>query len=297
MRTVRVRTSILTALAVAFFLASPVWAQKMKKADISQPPDVYRMEIYNGSARTVHYVTPSYLSPSETAMLREVERSENEIALNDTLFAVRMQYAVNEQALEAKRRTMQELLYGYNREENSTYAMGASGPAVGTGGMYYGGYPGLWGYGWGGNAWGGYAGYSGTTNHTLAVGAGMNEGAIKNELARSLASPMLTEQGALAYRNYQAALKRLEEYPRLAAIFDQPDVGVRRGSKAGFEPTSDVLYLKDGSAIGGKIVKEDADWVTIETMVDKAKRTEKVRMTEVIRISRPADAKKIGDDK
>jgi hypothetical protein len=40
-------------------------------------PGVYRMEIYNGARRTVHYV-PIGLSPSEVQAVLELERAENQ---------------------------------------------------------------------------------------------------------------------------------------------------------------------------------------------------------------------------
>jgi len=285
MRTVRIRTALLAALAVAL-AATPAWAQKMRKADVSQPPDVYRMEIFNGGFRTVHYVTPSYLSPSESSSLREMERTENELALSDQLFALRAQYAVNEQALEAKRRTMQELLYGYNREESSSYVAGSSGPV----GAAWGGGWGGWGYGggWANNV----VASSGTTTHTLAVGVGMNEGVVKNELAKYLATPAMSEQAALVYRNYRSALAGLERHPRLLAGLGLEGV---EGTKAGFSGTDDVIYLKDGSTISGRVVKEDNDWLTVETRSGKAKRTERVRTSEVTRVSRTPDAEKASD--
>lgn len=296
MRTVSVRAPLLTALAVALVVASPAWAQKLKKADTSQPPEVYRMEIFNGSMRTVHYITPSYMSPSEAATLKEIERTENELALNDQLFALRAQYAVNEQALEAKRRAMQELLYGYNRDESSSYLVGAAGPGVaGIGGF---GFPGMaasaypWN-GWYGNSYAAVTS-SGDTTHSLSVGAGLNEGVIKNELAKYLATPAMSEQAAVAARAHKAALAQLDKYPRLLAGLGLEGV---EGTKASFTTTEDVVYLKDGNSISGKIISEDKDWMTIEVTAGKAKRTEKVRMTEVTRVSRAAGGEKPAIDK
>lgn len=299
MRTLRVCTPLLTAAAV-LLLASPAWAQKMvkpAKADLDRPPDVYRMEIYNGPMRTVHYVTPSYMSPGDSASLRELEKAENELALVDQFFNLRAQYAMNEQALEAKRRTMQELLYGYNRDESTSYNYGASGPAVALGaGGIVGGYPGMYGFlgnGWGGN-WYGQGAASSDTSHTLAVGVGMNEGAIKTAMAQNLMSPALSEGAALAYRNYKAALARIDDSPRLRDGMGLPESKVGAASPAGFDASADVIFLKDGSKIMGKIAKEDADWLTVETA---GKRTEKVRMTEVTRISRAGEAVKPASDK
>lgn len=302
MRTVRFRFPLATAAAV-LLLASPAWGQLMvkpAKGDLDTPPSIYRMEIYNGPMRTVHYVTPSYMSPGDSASLRELEKAENEMALVDQLYNLRAQYAVNEQALEAKRRTMQDLLYGYNRDESSTYAAGASGPATfGWGG--WGGLPVAGGmYGWLGNGWGGGAfsqvTASGNSSHSLAVGVGANEGAIKNAVAQNLMSPVLSEHAALAYRNYKAALARLDDSPRLRDGMGLPD-SVSRATPAEFDPKADVLFLKDGSKIVGKIVKEDADWISIETTVDKAKRTEMVRTTEITRMSRPGEVKPASNDK
>jgi len=280
MRTAYVHTPLLTAAAV-LLLASPAWAQKMvkpAKGDLDRPPDIYRMEIYNGPMRTVHYVTPSYMSPGDSSSLRELEKAENELALHDQWYNVRAMYAVNEQALEARRRTMQDLLYGYNRDESSSYNYGAGGILPGYGGMY-----GYLGTGWYG---GYYAQSSGDTQHSLAVGVGANEGAIKTAFAQTLMSPAHSEAAALAYRNYQAALARLDASPRLRDGMGLPESAGPRAMPAEFDPTADVVYLKDGSKLSGKITKEDADWITVETRADKAKRTERVRASEVTRVSR-----------
>jgi hypothetical protein len=298
MRTFRVHTPLLTAAAVVL-LASPAWAQKLepvKPADADRPPDVYRMEIYNGPMRTVHYVTPSYMSPGDSASLRELERTENELALVDQFFNLRVQYAMNEQALEAKRRTMQELLYGYNRDESTSYNYNASGPAAvwpGYGGIV-GGFPGMYGYlggNWWGGGWGGQVGGSDNTSHTLAVGVGMNEGAIKTALAQNLMSPAPSEGAALASRNYKAALAAIYDNPRLVAGLGLPKTGP--GTLTEFDPNASVVYLKDGSKFTGKITKQDADWITLE--MDKPKRTEQVRMSEVTRISHGSGVKPAGN--
>ena len=49
--------------------------------------------------------------------------------------------------------------------------------------------------------------------------------------------------------------------------------------------TGDLVVLKDGTRIQGKITKEDADWLTIQVGL-KNPREEKVRMSEVMRVSK-----------
>jgi hypothetical protein len=207
MRTVLSRLAVVAGLAAVLLAASPASAQ-VKKADLpgggsADAPAVHRMEIYNGPLRTVARFGTN-LSPSDQATLRELDLAENEVTVSDHLLALRAQYIVDEQALEPYRRSMQMLLYGYNAEINSSaYAYAGGGPPygyLGPWGSYYGGY----GYGWGGGA---LAGYSADINHTLAVGVG-DEGVVKNNIARVLATPAIPETASHAQKNLELATLR-----------------------------------------------------------------------------------------
>jgi hypothetical protein len=161
-----------STLALGFF-ASSVYCQ-----------DVHKMEILNGSTRTVHYFADR-ATPQEHAALAELTRLENESALADELVLLRRQYVNDERLFEAHRTNVQRLLYGYSTQYSA--------------GLYPEYWPGYgWNWGWGGYSfgnWGGglgvypylYGGYYGTSSRSLAHGVG-DEGRIKTEMARTLAA-------------------------------------------------------------------------------------------------------------
>jgi hypothetical protein len=143
-------------LALLLGLAAPAFGQ-------------HHMEIYNGSTRTVYEFGPK-------GDMKVVFPGPGDLA--DQVQALLRQYVVNERALEARRRTVQQLLYGYE----TTYPTSLY-PATLYGGPYgwyyplsgwYGGWG--WPYGGGGVGW---------TTHSLAPGIGP-EGAVKMELVRML---------------------------------------------------------------------------------------------------------------
>ena len=136
----------------------------------SEPRKVepFRMEIYNGPVRTVHYFSAG-ASKAEQSELREVERSENEASLADQLLDLRRQYVSNERFLENRRREVQHLNYGYYSTNNYGYYSPYA---------YYGNF-------WNGNPyWPGLG--SGTVSQGL-FGVG-DEGVIKTEIAKTLAA-------------------------------------------------------------------------------------------------------------
>jgi hypothetical protein len=286
MRTVVSRLPVLAALALGLLAAGSANAQ-VKKADTPLGPEVHRMEIYNGPLRTVAYYNRG-MSQGDAAMLRDLERAENEVAVTDHLLALRAQYAVDEQALQAQRRNLQMLLYGYNADINtSAYAATGGGPPYG--------YLGPWGggWGWGGNYYGGggyaSAGYSADISHTLAVGMG-DEGVVKNELAKLLATPAIPDLAYKAQKNLTVASARVFESPNLAAALEKadPGYGVQR---AAFDQEADVVTLKGGGKVKGTIVSRDANWVEIQVPTgagtNRRYRTMSIRMEEVKGINLP----------
>jgi hypothetical protein len=262
------------ALAAAWLLlpASAVAADPPAKPAVNQPaPGVHTMEIYNGSMRTVRYY-PSSTSPSELAALRELESAENDAALGERLQALKRQYVADESALQARRRGVQELLYGYS---TTTAAIQGYGPGFGFGAYPYGNY---FGYAGSSPYFGGAGGVGGSSSTaSLAYGMG-DEGVIKREIAPVLAAQAAPEAITRANQNLERALAdgRLHSSVRVLPVERE---------------TGDLVVLKDGTRIQGKIVKEDADWVTIQTGL-KNPREEKVRMSEVMRISKESSGVK-----
>jgi hypothetical protein len=253
------------------------------RAGDDRAPAVHKMEIFNGPIKTTHYFSTN-TSPGEQASLRDLERSENEMTLADQTLALRLQYVNDERALQARKRQVQELLYGYNSETSNAFGVFGGGSY---GGFPY-AYPFVSPFGGTGLYAGAYATGSASSSNTLAVGIG-DEGPIKTDMAKVIAGQATPEYAALVSRNYDAALARVGESDRLrggikAVIGEVPSGG--RGP--------DVVMLKDGSRVEGAIAKEDADWLVMNTGTKDNPREEKVRMSEVVRISR---SKKGGENK
>jgi hypothetical protein len=285
MRTVASRLLLLAGLAVCLLAAGPAHAQ-VKKAEPPAPvgPEVHKMEIYNGPLRTVSYFNLG-LSQGDAAMLRDLERAENEVTYTDHLLALRTQYAVDEEALQAHRRNLQMLLYGYNADlSSSAFASSGGGP---------------WGGGWGGWGWGGYGSYygwggyaaAGASNditHTLAVGMG-DEGVIKNELAKVMASPLIPELSSRAENKLAVATARIAESPALAeALGKVPGAPTRAGQR---EEPPDVVTLKSGATVKGTVVGRSPEWLDIQTVTvmgtTKRYRMMSIRMDDVKGINLP----------
>jgi hypothetical protein len=257
--------------ALLGLIAAPAaWGQEVKPAS-SGNGGAHRMEIVEGASRTVHYFTKSD-SPGERQAYRDLARAENEMAYADNLLALRRQYLFGERALEGSRQYLQPLLYGrtvdqaYNAGLGGTYSYGPGG--------YWGGGGGGWG-GWGGG-WGG--GAPGGATNSLAIGIGP-EGVIKEELAKTFARQATPEYLAAIDRQYNqsvAALKPDKEgKPRFVGPEDvQP-------------PRMVTATLKGGDKIEGKLLREDADWLVIQTKAGE----ERVRMSEVTRVSTKTDGK------
>jgi hypothetical protein len=267
MRTVFSRIPVLAALALSLLAAAPAWAEDKNPPPPPSNPDVVRMEIYNGPLRTVAYFSRN-LSPGEASALRELAQAENEQTVADHLLALRAQYVVDEEALEAKRRNMQMLLYGYNADI-TTSAYAEAGP--GWGYPWWGGYGGY--YGRGGYA---AAGYSADINHTLAVGVG-DEGVMKNTLARVVPTSALPDLAAAANRHLDTALARIGSSEKLSDALAKvaPSYSGLALAKGGPEwkpiakPGEPVYIVRslDGKTerIEGTLVRQDPDWIVIQT--------------------------------
>jgi hypothetical protein len=151
-------------VVLGLLLAAPAWGQ-VKKSALGDGPAVHRIEIWNGPVRTVRYVYQD-LSPSEEAVLKELERAENEANLADQMTQVRQAYVTTELVMEPRRRQVQYLLYGYNSDTTAGLLT-----AGGIGGYGFGAIP-AYGYGYGG-AYGAYpyafnSGYGGFGYGTMA---------------------------------------------------------------------------------------------------------------------------------
>jgi len=249
------------------------------------PGGVHRMEIYNGPTRTVAYIYGG-LSPSEESAVREMQRTENEAALADDLLALRREYVSSELALEARRRAVQGLLYGYANEASNTFTASSGGWVGG-----YGGYPYLSAYPYA-NPYGylpaSYsASFSGSTMNSLAYGVG-DEGVIKTAMARTIAGQATPEYASQANLAVQTAMARGSQSDSIRTA-----MGMTKKepvAAAGFETTTagaDVVVTRtlDGKneKVEGKMVREDKDWLVVDTK--DGRRT--IPKTQVVDILEP----------
>jgi hypothetical protein len=259
------------------------------------------MVIYNGPVRTVHYVYEG-ISPSEEASIRDLQRAEDQVALADALQQLKLQYVRDERDLQAHRREMQLLLYGYSHEQNNSALAAVGRP--------------YWGWGYGGAfapgfgfapGYGGYfglpafasAGFSDSSANSLAFGMG-DEGVLKNELAKTIAGQATPEYAAQAGRNLINAMASAGQFENLrkkgvVPVLGPNDAGrllfpsaempeSRFGVKAGDEVTLTVRLGDKTAEVKGKVHSEDRDWLTLDTAAGQ----EMIRSSEILRVVKPA---------
>src|SRR5262249_4706457 len=77
--------------------AAPSRPTGVQPAQQNRESDLHRMEIYNGSVRTVRYFSPG-ASPGELATLRDMEQAESSLGVMNDLLALSKEYVTNEQA-------------------------------------------------------------------------------------------------------------------------------------------------------------------------------------------------------
>ena len=232
-----------------------------------------KMVIYNGPNRSVRYFADS-TSPGEIAALRDLERTENELAYVDRLRAFCWEYVNIERGQNVNRSMVQDRLYGLATTENNYAAFNNAGFG-GYGYPFYGAAR-TYSYPWEPSG----LSSSSSVSRSLANGVG-DEGAIKTSLARTIAAQATPEYVASAVRGYASVLARVGESDRLSAVAGVGPRGeVRRASLEQAPPT--VLTLKSGDKVEGAMVSEDADWIAIQT----AKEEISVRKSEVTRITK-----------
>jgi hypothetical protein len=270
MRTVTTRAGLALVLLLG---GAAAWAQDKKPPPPPDEPTVHRMEIYNGPVRSVHYISRN-LSAGDQATLRELEHAENEVAIAGNLEALRLQYVVDEQAQQAHRRHLQQLLYGYSSETTADLSFVGGYRPYGWYGGYGAGYlaaP----YYFGGP--GAFASFTATASHSLANGVG-DEGVLKAEIARSIGGEAVPDAGARANAGLTAALARAGQSGSLRTA-----LGIREGK----EPISTVAFetlvpgtpgiaagapvvvtrTHDGKSekVEGNFVNADKDWLVVQT--------------------------------
>jgi hypothetical protein len=276
-------------------------------------PGVYRMEINNGGAQTVRYFSRG-ISPGESGALRDLERSENELAFVRNLQDLKRQYVSDERQVEATRALAQKELYGrymaaggYGLSGSfagldstllAAYNLGGAyglGAYYGLGGVYT---PGLYtGLGYGR----GYSGLlgGGVVGSGLAYGIGTDD-PIKDSLATVIAQQATPQYVAAVDRNMDRAVAQAASSPSIRVALGMPDAGSRPGAyirpvAAETEAAEPVIVtLKDGTVYQGSKLKETKDWVIVTTAKGRQIR---IRPSEVTRIdeAKPAVGGAVGD--
>jgi hypothetical protein len=295
MKVVGVRVGVAVSAAACGLLAgSAAWAGPPKEtasgAKDSAPSSVL---ITNGLLRTVHYFPSKDMSAPDLAALRDQERVENELALNNQLTALRQQYVANERVLESKRFVAQEqLLNSINAYAPGIYpdevrAVDYYG-ALAAGASYLGGYYSP--FGTSGFAPYQYAlpaalDYTAPAALTPAAGTaltlGFEEGRLKTELVRGLADQAKPEYAASLRRNLNDMLARGPSRgtgPKPAAG-TVPEPG--KESKAA--PANVTVALRNGTMLTGTKTNQDADWLYLDTPNGKMQ----IRLSEVQSILTP----------
>src|SRR5262249_44617829 len=152
--------------------------------------------------RTVHYFAPG-LSPGEQSSLRNLERAENDIAVADALQAVRRQYVTSELVLEPYRRGAQQGQFSASTVNSYSSYVGWFAPSRFA---YPYAVPYAYPYGYTGFGDPYFAGYAGLGSPSLAAPSMGDEGVLKNEMVKAMASQMTPESLAAADRRYNDAL-------------------------------------------------------------------------------------------
>jgi len=259
----------------------------------------HRMEIVSGQGISVRYFGKG-LAPTEMAALRDLERAENDALYADSMAMLRQLYVTNEMQMENKRHSIQLALYGTSivTTEGSGMSGYTGSPTMGYGAIpnnlalvqnpYYPGatiypnqpannqlYPNVYtpGY-WGNGNFGGTA----TTLTSLQNGIG-DEGRMKTEIAKAMAAQYTPDTVTAAHRAVEAAAARVVGYPRLRDGLGQSDPsGI---ALAGYGPMT--LTLKDGKELKGTLLREDADWLYVQTGDEDVS----IRKSEVTKTARP----------
>jgi len=275
------------ACCFALLLVDAAEAQYLRPT-ANRRAGVHRMDVFNGSNHTIRYFG-SNLTPGETSTLRDLERLENELEFSRNVIALKQEYVSGERAMDAFRRSIQFQLYGQDITQTSYAAAVAGGGRYGYGSGYGYGYGSGYGFGNAGPVSGAFASSGQTTNLSLANGVG-DEGAIKNAVARIIATQATPEYFATLERSYDRMALRAgsSDILRVALNLPAPEETRReRGRIRAIEGEVDggsgpvTLTLKSGEKLVGKKMTEKGDWMLLEKVGGGQVR---IRASEVTRI-------------
>jgi hypothetical protein len=254
----------------------------------AQEPAVHRMEINNGPVRTVRYFGRN-LSPSDDAMLRSLEWTENELSYVRNLQETKKQFVETERRLEPVRRQFALQNYGVSRTVSAIEPAGLAGLGiVGAGGgfsidgfggrgyPYYGAgsYPYAAGFGLG---LGSLIGGGSAVNSATSNGG---ESVIKTAMAGTIASQATPEYAALVEQAHERSLVRASETPAIRTAAGLPSGKGGEIRPVEFARGPIVLTLKTGEKVTGTKLEEKGEWYILTA----PGRTSRVRISEVQRI-------------
>ncbi len=129
----------------------------------------------------------------------------------------------------------------------------------------------------------GYWGDTGLTNtvtvsNSLQNGMG-DDGVMKAEIAKAMAAQYTPESAAATARGVDFAVGRVASLPRVRKGLGMPEPG----NVAEAEFGEITLTLKDNTTLKGKLVRDDPEWIYIQT----EKEDVSVRKTDVTKTVRP----------
>jgi hypothetical protein len=249
------------------------------------------MEIINGSYRTIHFFGAGGMSEGERGILRDLERSDNDIAMYDQLQSLRQQYLNNERVLESYRQAQRERLAAYNPTitpgvyPDEVIPVDTNGYLAANAYSYLRpGYPFLGALPYAAGAYAGYGGYSGNGWQSPPTPA-PPESELRTELVRGLAQQASPEYLAQATRSRDRALAMAGDSDQLRAALDLPARKKGDVTPAALnQPANQVtVTLKSGDKVRGTLVKEDKDVVVLDTGTEQVE----IRRAETVSIARP----------
>jgi hypothetical protein len=277
-------------LAVLAIVAMPSLSL-MRAAD--NEPDVHRLDIFNGSVRTVHYYGKG-LNAEESASLQELEQAQNDLA---AARAARMTPQHREETGAAATPYVVPPLYFGDLLpaflSNLNYALSDSAPVFPFGYAYT-GYPAALPYtGWGyfGNPapvayTGPYFGYgsgsirsaAATSPQVLNMDGNGRVRAAADEHEGAQEAPEVSV--AEARKRLEAAQARVKRSERLSKALKLPEI-VPAAEERANAPTVTVT-MKNGATHKGRLIQENKDTVVVET----ATAVVEIRRNEVASVAR-----------
>jgi hypothetical protein len=282
-----------TTLVVLLAAQGPAAGQAQPAASNAQP-GVHRMELYNGSVRSVTYFG-SGLSQGDQNTVNDLQQAENAVAreqlVGDQVSRLRREYVRDEITTERFRQAAQDMMYSYAAGFNPIYS--AYIPVTLytdylTPSRYYNyGVPYAAGFPY-------PAGLAGAPLVTAAYqrpGLGIDlaathEGPIKVAMATTFASPESLNQ---AVRAYDAAIARvdasgsLKNQTSLRSPAGTPTIVPAAYTASGVGKRVQLVLRNNNEKVEGTLVSKEGDWYVIDT----ANGRERIRDSEVMRVVEP----------